>query len=1063
MSQNHVAANLFMFLIIFAGFMSLKSINQEIFPEMEMDMITIEMVYPGASPEEMEESIAIKIEESLEGISEISSIRSVSNEGISVVTAEVEMGEDINEVKDQIKAEIDRITTFPKGSERPVIREMTNSMQVIQVAISGSADEWTIKELAEDIKDDLVGYDAISKVNIIGLRNPEISIELTEHTLRNYGLSFDEVSSAVRRGSLDMPGGSLKTDSGEILVRTKGLGYTQKDYEDINLRSFADGRILKLGDVAAVTDGFEDSDMISSFDGFPAVMVSVYRVGDQDALEVSGIVKTYVKELGDKLPDGLSATIWSDRSKILNERIDLLTRNAMLGLILVLIGLSLFLEVRLALWVAAGIFISFLGTFIVMAALGVTINMITLFAFILVLGIVVDDAIVVGENIFSHQENGMSPAEAASMGTIKISTPVIFAVTTSIVAFMPLLFVEGTMGKIMGAIPVIVISALSFSLIESLFILPAHLSSFNINKTPRWLKPISKLQARIAKGLNNFVMGRYTRFLRLCIQYKWITNAAAIAVFLFSISLLSSGILKFNFMEHVESDNMTVTLTMPPGTSAEQTYAIVQGIEEAALEILKDADHELGYSDKSVFQHIYSTVGVLPSANTMAGPGGGSYINPAIAEVNVELLSSTDRDISSSVLSDRWRERVGHLDDIESITFSSSLMSMGNDIDVELSAGDFSILDLGIQDVKQVLSNYQGVYDIRDDFENGKKELKLQLKPEAATLGLSLQDLARQVRQGLHGEEAFRIQRNKDEVKVMVRYPETERDALSDVSNMRIRTPDGRQIPFYSVASVIPGDGYSQIVRRNGGRVIAVLASVDDDLANANEINNELKMTYLPALLEQYPGLRYSFEGVQKQQSDSMMSLAVGFIIALFVMYGLLAIPFRSYIQPLVIMSAVPFGIIGAIWGHMLFGYNMTMISMFGLVALSGVVINDSLILIDFVNVCRSEGKTMMEAVVCAAQKRFRPIMLTSLTTFLGLTPMILERSFQARFLIPMALSLGFGVIGGTLIILIMVPSSIMIVEDLKHFLARLFGRSSDSGKNSAPLTQGELEGKVSA
>ncbi len=1037
MARNHVAANLLMILIIFSGLLSLKSVNQEIFPDMNMDMVQIQVVYPGATPEEVEKSICIKIEERLEGIPEIKQITSSSNEGVGIVIAEIEMGEDIADVKDLIKSELDQIVTFPEQAERAEIKEVTTQMEVMWIAVYGEVPERMIKELATRIQDDLKLFDNISQIDISGIRSYEISIEVSEDRLQEYGLTFNEVSRAVRTGSLEMAGGSVKTDHGEILVRSDGLGYTAEDYENVILRNIPGSQPLRVGDIATVTDGFSDSDLISQFDGYPAAMVNVRRVGDQNAPDIAKTVKTYLADLKQELPEGLFADIWMDNSILLNERIELLSRNAMLGLILVLLSLSFFLDIRLAFWVAIGIVISFMGTFTVMLIFDVTINMITLFAFILVLGIVVDDAIVVGENIFSSQVRGMNPAEASFRGAIRVTTPVIFAVTTSIVAFLPLMFVEGVMGKIMSAIPIIVISALVFSLFESLFILPAHLSKINITSRISWLGRLSDIQAGISSGLNRFINGKYTRFLKLAIQNRITTIAVSIAILLISLGMVTSGILKFDFMPDVDSDNMYVHLAMPKGSSSGQTLEAAQRIESAARIVQEEYLSE--FPDREPFiRHISTVVGNQPMVSEGHGGTGLTVTNPELAEINIEIVSPDQRELSSSELAGRWRDKVGDLIGIESITYSANLMSMGNDIEVTLSANDYIVLDQAVNDLKDRLADYEGVSEIRDDFELGKQELKLRLKSSAASLNLTLQDLARQVRQGLYGDEVFRLQRGKDEVKVMVRYPLGERNSLKDIERMRIRTPEGNQVPFYTVAEVEEGRAYSQIKRSDGRRIVVVMADVDNNRTSANDINSELRSQVLPDLEVRYPGLASSFEGIQEQQTESMSSLGIGFLIALFVMYGLLAIPFKSYIQPLVIMSAVPFGIIGAVWGHILFGYSLSMISMFGVVALSGVVINDSLILVDFINDRLRSGHSVQDAVILACQSRFRPIILTSVTTFLGLTPIILETSLQARFLIPMALSLGFGVLTGTAIILIMVPAGVIMIEDLKTIPVRL-------------------------
>lgn len=1058
MASNHVAANLLMLLIVFTGLMSLGQAKLEVFPETDLDMVQIQVMYLGASPEEVEESVCIKIEEALEGIEEISSLKSISNEGIGIVTAEIELGEDVSEIKDKIEAAVDRITTFPDEIEEPVIRELTNRRQTLQLAVFGKTDEKSLKVLAEKIKDDLVQLPEISQVEISGVRNFEISIEVSEKKLEAFGLTFDEVTMAVRKGSLDLPGGSIDTRGGEILIRTKGLGYTGEDYQKIILRTRPNGAIVRIKDVATVIDGFEDADLVSYFDGYPAAMLLVFRVGDEDALDVAAATKKYIESMRGELPDGVFMASWMDQSKILNDRVDLLVRNGRLGLLLVLISLALFLDIRLALWVAAGMAVSFLGAFTVMAIFDVSINMISLFAFILTLGIVVDDAIVVGENIFTHQTSGSAPLIAAKQGTVRVTTPVIFAVVTTIVAFTPMLFVEGNIGKIMANIPIIVIAVLAFSLVESLLILPAHLSGVNVMKANRLIRAIDRIPEYFGRKLHEHINGPYTRILGKIIENRYLTLTGSFAVLLVSVSMITSGLLKTTFFPQLDADNMYVSITMPQGTTLDQTRKVLERIEDAGWKVRDRYDAQAEEGMPSFFKHMHSIIGDHPSVSF--GPGalaGATSQGANKAEVNIELSSSEERPVPSSELVAAWRKEVGEIAGVENMIFTSNLLNPGNDVEVQLSADNFADLDNAVEDLKVVLGNYSGVLDIRDDLDEGKPEFKIDLKAGAAVLGLTLQDLARQVRQGFYGDEAFRIQRGKDEVKVMVRYPADGRSSIGDIDNMKVRTRTGGEVPFFDVADVKFGRGYSQIKRSDRRRVITVTADVDETIANANEINNELREVVLPELMTKYGSLRYSYEGAQKEQGKSMASLGRGFAIALFVMFGLLAVVFRSYVQPLVIMSAIPFGVVGAIWGHLIMGYVVSIVSMFGIVALSGIVINDSLVLVDFVNSERNRGLSMHDAIISGCKKRFRAIFLTSITTFLGLLPMILETSLQAKFLIPMAISLGVGVLFATMIILGLVPAILMILEDVKGIFARLKpGRTDQENAHEPMFREGE-------
>ena len=1041
MSDNHVAANLLMFFIILAGFVSLNSVKVEIFPEVAMDKIQISVVYPGASPEEIEKSICIKIEEQIRSLDGIERIVSIANENVGLVDAEIQLGEDINEIKDKIKSEIDRITTFPESAEEPIIKEAMRRNEVLQVAVFGDTDNKSIKKLAENVRDDLLAIDGITQVDLSGTKEYEISIEISEAKLREYNLSFDQVTAAVRKGSLDLPGGKVSTESGEILLRTKSLAYDQKDYEEIILFSDKNGHIVKIKDIATVVDGFEDADLRSDFNGQPAALVKVFRVGDQSPNEIAAKVKNYVKESKDKMPNGIGIDYWMDQSRILQSRMDLLVRNALQGLTLVVLCLALFLEVRLALWVCAGIIISFIGSFIFMNQYDASINMISLFAFILVIGIVVDDAIVVGENIYTFREAGYKSDEASRKGVRQVVVPVLFSVSTTIVAFTPLLFVDGFMGKFMRVIPIIVISVLFLSLVESMLILPAHLSSLKNKAKLRFFIWVDKYNHRIDKWLEKYIQKKYTPFLRKSLKNRYLMAVISLSVFIFfTIGVIGSGLVEFVFFPKIEGDNMIARVTMPKGTSIDKTREVAERIERAAFRVREETDAQREKDKPSIYRNVYTIIGDQPMIRKSTGdPSSVIVLQSNLAEVNVELLPSEQREFRTNDLTSKWREYVGEIPGIETLTFQSDLLSAGADIQVELSANNFDDLQEAVEILKDSLGTFSGVFDIRDDFEDGKQEFRLKLKESAASFGISLADLARQVRQGFYGDEALRIQRGRDEVKVFVRYPVSERKSLSNISNMRIRTPAGAEVPFYNVAEVEYGRANSKIKRANSKRTIAIIAEVDASKANANAIVSKIEGELIPEIQKTYPSLSYSYEGQQRNQQQAVGSLQTGFMIAMFAIYALLAIPFRSYTQPIVVMLAIPFGLVGAIVGHLIFNISISIMSMFGIVALAGIVVNDSLVLVDFINQHRyDKGESMFEAVVNACQKRFRPILLTSLTTFLGLFPMMLETSVQAQFLIPMALSLGFGVLFATVICLILVPCGIMILDDIENKVKKI-------------------------
>ena len=1037
---HHVASNLLMIFVLVAGALALANIKIEVFPEIDTDTVVVRVPYLGASPEEVEDGVILRIEEAIASIEGIKRIRATASENLATVTVELDEDADDRKVLDDIKAAVDRIDTFPEETEQPVIAEGETRRRVITVVLSGDVPERTLKELAERVRDDLTATEDISQAEVAGIRGYEISIEVAEDALRRHGLSFEQVAAAVRRSSVDLPGGSVKTEGGEILLRTTGQMYRGREFERIAVLTQPDGTRLLLEDVAEVIDGFEDTDTATGFDGEPAALIQVFRVGDEGALEVADAVHSWVEENRALLPAGVSVATWDDDSVILRQRIGLLLRNARLGLILVFLCLALFLDLRLAFWTTMGIPISFLGGLALVPHFDLSINMISLFAFIVVLGIVVDDAIVVGENVFAYLEKGMRPLEAAVLGVREMAMPVTYAILTSVVAFAPLLFVSGQMGKVMRQIPIVVIAVLLMSLVEALLILPAHLAGETSFFT-RYVRPVlgrvERVQRWFQSRLEWVIQVPYRRTLELALEWRYATVAVAVALLVAVGGIVAGGFLKFSFFPTVDADNMVARLTMPQGTPVERTAAVLDRLERAALEVAAEVDADTPGGD-SVIRHMSRTVGQHPSVSRgggphSSGPAGGDSAH--LGEVNVELAGSDVRSIASSELAARWRREVGEVPGAVSLTFSSSLFSAGDAIAVQLAHRDFDTLLRAVEELKSVVAEYPGTGDIADSFLPGKRELELELTPEGRTLGLTLADLARQVRAGFYGEEVQRIQRGRDDVRVMVRYPESERRSLGDIERMRIRLPGGGETPFEKVARVEMGRGYAEINRTDRRRVVTVTADVDENVANANEINADLRERVLPRLVRSYPGLVADFEGEQREQAESLGSLRTNFVVAQLAIFALLAIPFRSYAQPLIVMSAIPFGLIGAALGHLVMGFDLTMLSLFGMVALTGVVVNDSLIMIDLINRERASGISLEQAIRDSGMRRFRPILLTTATTFLGLTPMIFETSLQAKFLIPMAVSLGYGVVFATAITLILVPTSYRILEDLKAAL----------------------------
>ena len=1052
-AKNPVAANLMMVFIVVSGAISILNINSEVFPELELDIISIEVPYLGAAPEEVEEAVCVRIEEAIQGLDGIKEITSTASEGMGLVMIELELGADARKVVEDVKSRVDAIDTFPIETEKPIIRELVARNQVADIAVAGRVDEFTLKAVAERIRDEISAIPQISQVEITSARPYEISIEVSEGALRRHGMTFDDVAAAVRRSSLDMPGGSVRADSGEILLRTIGQAYRGAEFEDIVVMTRTDGTRLHLRDVATVVDGFAETDQFARFNNEPTVLISVFRTGDQSALEIASLVHDYVDNADRTLPAGISIAVWQDQAQVLRDRLSLMLRNGATGFFLVFVMLALFLEVRLAFWVSLGIPISFLGAILMMPGLDVTVNVMSLFAFILVLGIVVDDAIIVGENIYTHQERHGDTLRGSIEGAQEIATPVVFAVLTTVVAFMPLMFVPGMMGKFFRVIPLIVVPCLVFSLFESLNILPAHLSHLKRRNPGPW----GRFQGLFANGLQRFIHSAYKPSLEVLLRWRYVTAAAGVSTLILTFGMVLGGWAGFQFFPSVEADFMSASVTMPQGTPATMTSDAVRRLEAGAEELRQVLLSETG---TDYYQQVFASVGDQPMASRngpMASPvaSGASHLG----EVTIELAPAEARLINSEALGNRWREMVGPIPEAVEVNFSASAMNAGEDINVMFVGPDVDTLRAAADEVKRQLQAYTGVYGITDSFRQGKSEMQLGIKPAAETLGLSLQDLGRQVRQAFYGEEAQRIQRGRDDVRVMVRYPADQRRSVGDLENMRIRTPDGAQVPFGQVAVVEPGRGFASIKRVNRSRAVNVIASVDDTITSSRDVIASLTTEVLPEVLARHPGVYYSLEGMQAEQQDSIGGLQTGFAVALLAIFALLAIPLRSYVQPVIIMSAIPFGLVGAVWGHILLGLNVSLMSMFGLVALAGVVVNDSLIMVAFINQKREVHVDLETAVRDAGVGRFRPILLTSLTTFFGLVPLMLERSFQAAFLVPMAVSLAFGVIFATFITLVLVPTAYLILDDIGRGVRRVLGaepaESSVRGESPAPQEAG--------
>lgn len=1033
MTEHPVAAWLFMAVVVLAGAMSAANMPQKTFPEFALDSVSISVGYNGASPTEIQDSIVRPIEDQLSGIDGIDTVSANISEGRGGVTVTFLDGEDIDAKLDDVKTELEGITTFPADADDPVVMRSDNSTRVLEVAIHGDTSERVLKEEARRLKDELIAIDGISFVELANTRNYEISVEINRDTLRAYGLTLGDVAQVVGVNSLELPGGSIETSSIAIPIRTVGRNYTQADFENIVIRSSSSGAQVLLRDIATVSDGFEDADLSTSFNGTPAVSVNVFRVGDEQIIKIVELAQQHLHDTyRPSLEQGIEATVWQNEATQLQSRIDLLTKNAVVGLGLVVLCLALFLDIRLAFWSAAGIAVSFAATFIVMGIMGMSINMISLFGFILAIGIVVDNAIVVSENIYKNGEDGLSPMEAAVKGTQRIAVPIIFSTLTTLVAFWPLLQLPAPLGSFLGDIPTVVMIVLSLSMLQALLILPRNLSGLQVGpsyKPNLVFRLIGAVRSVIDRGLKWFIQKPLDALLRFCVKRFLIPIAGVIALMMLTIGLLSYGYVRFEFFPSIDGEFITANVEMIDGTTFERTEDVAEILRIAAVragERLQDTLPD-GASNVLIGQYVVAGLG---------GGGGGpagdvAPAAPTLAQVVIEVTKASERSWQTAQFEALWRDEVGRIAGVNSLTISSSLVDAGDAISVELSLPEGQDIAPVVAELRAGLSNIPGVFQILDDASAGRLEYKLALKPEARLYGLTLQDLATQTRNGFFGVEATTVQRGQDSVAVIVRYPLGDRDSLSDLLDTRIATPSGDLIPLSTVARLDEGLSPSEIQRQNGRRVTTITADVDQSIITNGEANRIIREELLPPLIAANKGLNAGFGGEQETQGDAQAALGQALGFALFVIFALLALVFRSFVQPIVVMIAIPLGLIGAVAGHYIMSIPLGLLSIFGIIGLGGVVINNSLMMIDLYNEYLEKGYTLNDAVVEGTKDRFRPILLTSVTTFLGVYPLIMETSLQAQFLIPLAISIGYGVLIGTGVIILAIPAVFVLVHRL--------------------------------
>ncbi len=1104
--NNAPTMNTLMLGVIVLGIVGLWQLRREVFPEFELEIIMITVPYPGASPEEVEEGICQKIEEAVQAISGIKKVNSVAMEGTGSVVLELHAYvRDVQRVLNEVRAEVDRIPSLPELAEDPIIKQITLRRGVIRVGVLGPETndpdaEFKLREVAERVRDELLELPSISLAEVIGAREYQIDVELSEKTLRQYGLSLQKVAQIIRQENLELPGGTLRAESQEVILRGKNKFFTGPEIAKLPLVTQPNGVVLTVGDLGQVRDHFVDTTASTRINRRPGLVISIDKTASEDLLAMAREVREFVAKInqpdGFQLPPGYEVTTWADISVLVAQRLELLTRNGIQGLIIVFVLLTLFLNFKLAFWVAVGLPVAIFGTMGMMYLRGDTLNMMSMFAFLVALGILVDDGIVIGENIYTHRRMGKSRAQAALDGTYEVLPSVINSVSTTIVAFMPLMFVPGLIGKFIAIFPVAVITMLVMSLIEATFILPCHLGHEsprrNQSRTRGWVELWNRLPVPIAgllfaaslggilallivrpglpwqaasfpeaipllaayaglvpaviivvtqllalwpaleKGLERvneamdrtlalFIHRSYLPTLRWALDNPTTVFAIAASVVLMIAGLIAGGIIKFNAFPKLDANNLAATVIFPDGTPASVTEAATRRLEDAIWEI----NDQLSKPGRPLIRVTHRSVGPTNVLGEM-GPqlsADGSH-SGAVA---VEIVDLAERDVTSEEIIRMWREKVGAIPGVESLTYRAEARGPGGlPIEFKLLAvpAQMAALEQAVEACKAKLSEYKGVFDITDDCRSGKWEFQIRIKDYAKALGVRLADVAATLRAAYYGEEVMRLQRGRHEVKLMVRYPEEERRSLAMLNEIRIRTADGIERPLPELADIQLQRGYSRILRLDQRRAITVTADVDEAQANAQEIVNDFQRNFLTPLLArpEFQGIRARWEGMQEQTAESIRGMIYGLLIALVAMFALLTVEFRSYAQPLMVLAIIPLGLVGAVFGHLALGYEVSLLSLFGMVALTGVVVNDSIVLIDFINHRLAAGLSIREALLDAGRRRVRPVLLTSLTTIGGLSPLILERSLQAQFLIPMAVSLCFGLLFTTVLVLFFVP-----------------------------------------
>lgn len=1008
MAQNPIVANLLMVILIGGGLWTAYNIQKEVFPQFQLDIVTVSVVYPGAAPAEVEQGILLPVEEAIRGVQGIKEITSTAREGSGTVNIELVAGTNRMKAFQDIDQAVNRIRTFPDDIEEPEVQLQARQREVIEIGIYGDADIWTLRKIAERLRNRMLNNDEISQVEIGNVPEFVTHVEIPRHTLRKYGLTLNQVSEIINQSSEDIPAGSVETSGGEILLRMQERKQWAEEFSKINILSSESGGMVTLGDIATITDGFEETGFHGQFNQQPSVELQIFRIGGQSPLEIASAVEKIMDEFEPSLPPGVQFRIDSNRADDYRERLSLLTENGLLAIIIVLFILGLFLEYRLAFWVMMGMSISFIGAILFLPLIGVSINMISMFGFLVALGIVVDDAIVIGENIYEYRQQGMGNIEAAIAGARDISTPVIFSILTNIIAFVPLLFIPGTTGKFWWPLPAVVIVVLAVSLFEALFILPAHLAHKSEKHYFKIGEYLEKWQKAFARKFDSFIDNQYRSLLKFCLKYRYITLSSALALLIMVAAYGYSDHMGIIMMPEVAADEIEAGVRLPVGTTTEQAGKVAVEITDSTRRLF----------DK---HNLYEVAdGIKTNVR------GQNFI-----DVEIVMKPPDQRDMTASEVIELWRDNIGDIEGVDQITFEAERGPGGwqQDISVDLSHSDIEVLERASMAFRNRVEEFEETRDVNDNYNKGMPQFDFKLLPEGRNLGLTSSEVGRQVRAAFFGDLAMRQLRQTNEIEIRVKLPHEERKDLFHLEEFLIRTPDGTEVPLLDVVEVEAGEAFISINRRDGRRVVTVGMDAEPPSA-VSRVLESIQTEVLPQLRADFPGITWSFEGSQAEMRESTQALWGSFALAMLVIYALLAIAFNNYSQPFIVLGAIPFGLVGAVIGHILLGYDLSLVSLMGVIALSGVVVNDSLIMIDHANKKRQD-QDKFHAILDAGVRRFRPIILTTLTTFGGLTPIILETSRQATYLIPMAISLGFGIVFATAIILVIVPSLYMALEDI--------------------------------